>query len=175
MIVRLGRAFGFKTVNIVRRADAAEELRGLGADACVVHDTTIHPDEDFRSKVREATGEEPLSAAIDCIGGETGSRALRILGDQSRLVVYGTMSNEPLTVPSRTLMSGDRTLSGFWLGPWMARQSLLSKIGIVRSLGKLHREGVFTTAMGTAFPVEQFRDALRAEPRAGKILLRFRS
>lgn len=175
MVARLGRHFGFRTVNVVRRQEAAEELRDLGADTCVIHDATQDSEEEFRRAVHKATAGEPVRAAIDCIGGELGSRTLRALDERGRLVVYGTMSDKSLEVPSRVLMTGDRTLSGFWLGPWMARQSLLSKIGIVRSLGKLHRAGLFASDIGRVVPLEQFREPIQSGSRDGKTLFRLPS
>ena len=172
MVVRLGRHFGFRTVNVVRRPDAAEELRGLGAEACVVHDAAVNTEEELRGSLREVTGGQPIQAAIDCIGGELGSRILRGLGEGGRMVVFGTMSDAPLEVPSRVLMTADRTLSGFWLGPWMARQSLPGKLGIIRELGKLHRAGLFSSVIAGVSTLSQFREAFEARPHDGKLLIR---
>src|SRR5439155_10231340 len=35
MVLRLGKHFGFRTINVVRRREQAEELRRAGADAVI--------------------------------------------------------------------------------------------------------------------------------------------
>ena len=173
MVIRLGRHLGFRTLNIVRSAESAEELRGLGADGCVVHDASRHSFEDFSDKVSSALGGAPVRSAIDCIGGALGSRVLRKLSPEGRLVVYGTMSDAPLEVPSRVLMTADRSISGFWLGPWMAKASLLTKLGILRRLRALHLAGLFRSEIAGTYVFGEVRRALEqvAEGGKGKVLL----
>ena len=60
MVIRLGRRFGFKTVNVVRRREQAEELKALGADAVVVE-----VDGDVTQQVLNATKGQGVPYAID--------------------------------------------------------------------------------------------------------------
>lgn len=173
MVVRLGRHFGFRTLNIVRSAESAEELKRLGADACLIHDATRDSFEDLSNAASTALAGAPVRYGIDCIGGPLGSRVLRLLSSGGRLVVYGTMSDAPLEIPSRVLMTADRSLAGFWLGPWMARASLLTKLGIIRKLRSLHLAGLFRSEIAGTFPFAEVALAIaRAEASSqGKILL----
>jgi len=174
MVVRLGGHLGFRTVNLVRSAESAAELKTLGGDACLVHDPERDSFQDLASAVTAATGGEPVRCAIDCIGGTLGSRVLRVLSPGGRLVVYGTMSDAPLEVPSRVLMTADRSISGFWLGPWMAKEPLLAKLGIVRRLRSLHLAGLFRSEIGGTYGFAEFGRALEraAGGSQGKVLLR---
>jgi NADPH:quinone reductase-like Zn-dependent oxidoreductase len=70
VVLQIARRRGFKTINVVRRREQAEELKTLGADACICTD-----EEDIPERVREITGKEGLRKAIDAVGGETGAAA----------------------------------------------------------------------------------------------------
>ena len=100
MIIRLGRHDGFRTLNVVRRPEAKAELEALGAD--VVLATTDGPIEE---QVRAATGGAEVRYALDPVGGEIGSGLFRALGPGGRLLVYGSLSEEPLQIGSRSLVA----------------------------------------------------------------------
>ena len=68
-LIRLAREAGVKTVNVVRRAELADELRAAGADVVL----TDGPNLDAR--VRAAIGDGALPLAIDAVGGLTRSIA----------------------------------------------------------------------------------------------------
>ncbi len=54
MIIRLGRQMGFRTLNVVRRADHVAALKSLGADSVVVFDGASDSPEKLRTAIREA-------------------------------------------------------------------------------------------------------------------------
>ena len=74
-LIRLAREAGMKTVNVVRRAELAEELRAFGADVVL----TDGPDLD--SRVRAATGGGAMPLAIDAVGGSATQRLARCIDD----------------------------------------------------------------------------------------------
>ena len=75
-LIRLARETGAKTVNVVRRAELADELRAFGADVVL----TDGPDLDAR--VRAAIGGGALPLAIDAVGGSATQRLARCLDDE---------------------------------------------------------------------------------------------
>ena len=75
MVIRLGRHFGFRTINVVRRREQAEELQREGADAVVATN-----EESLPERVRALTGEEGVRFAMDAVGGATGSEVAGVLG-----------------------------------------------------------------------------------------------
>ena len=118
MVIRLGRHFGFRTINVVRRRDQAEELQREGADAVVATN-----EESLPERVRAVTGEEGVRFAMDAVGGATASQIAGVLGPGGRMVLYGTLSGEPLTLDPRTLMVGQKRVEGFWMSEWTRQQS----------------------------------------------------
>lgn len=168
MAIRLGVHRGFRTVNVVRRAEQAEELRGLGADAVVTFDAAAETPADLAAKVADATGGEPVRHAIDPVAGATGGAAVRCLADGGRLVSFGTLSGEPLAVPARHLLFHGLTVEGFWLGRWMAAAGLPAKIGVMRTVGKLLSDGVIANDVGGSFPLSRVAEAAAAAERPGR-------
>src|SRR5262245_19542760 len=99
MVTRLGGALGFRTINMVRRADAVQELRALGAE---VIDTSR---EDLLERVASITGGHGVGYALDCIGADTIPAMARCFAPTAHLVCYGSLSGDQLTMPVRDLMS----------------------------------------------------------------------
>lgn len=170
MIIRLGQIYGFGTINVVRRQEQADELRKLGATEVLVTDGN-----DLPEKVRAIAGDDGVSFAVDPVGGFLGSQVARCLGPTGRMLVYGTLSGEPLSVNARDLMTPGSRVEGFWLPNYMNTLGLLGKIRLLRQTGRLIRRGILTTPIGKVYPLTEVADAVRhAEEvgRGGKILLR---
>ena len=113
--------------------------------------------------------------AIDAVGGETGSECVRSLGRGGRLLLYSTLSGEPLNFDPRALMVGGKRVEGFWLSEWVRDQGIATKFLLFRRIGRLMKEGVLTAEVGSTFPLDDVRAAVHqaAVPgRQGKVLLR---
>jgi NADPH2:quinone reductase len=170
MVIRLGQQFGFRTLNVVRRHEQAQELLRAGGTAAVATN-----DEPLSARVQELTGGQGIRYAIDAVGGSTGSEVVRNLGRGGRLVVYGTLAGEPLTLDPRVLLVGQKRVEGFWLSEWVRDQKPWTMLWLFRQIGKLIRAGVLTSEVGVSFPLTDIRAAVRqaAQPgRQGKVLLR---
>ena len=174
MVVRLGKRFGFKTLNIVRRAEQAETLKSLGADAVVVFEPAKQSSDELQNEVRRVTGDRGVRFAIDPVGGATGSVVVKCLAPGGRMLVYGTLSPEPLSFSPRELMTPGASISGFWLARWLPQLSLLAKLKLIRTVSRLIQEGVLTSQIGEVFPMDRVSDAVQAAEtlgRSGKVLL----
>jgi len=170
MVIRLGRHFGFRTINVVRRREQAEELLRAGGDAAIATES-----ESLEDRVQALTGGMGAPFALDAVGGETGSAAARSLAPGGRLLVFGTLAEEPLSLPSRMLFLGTKRIEGFWLSEWAGRQSIVSMMRLFRRIQDLMAKGVLTTETGPSFPLDDVQGAVRqalAPGRSGKILLR---
>ena len=134
MIIKLGRHDGFKTLNVVRRREAVDALKSLGGDAVISSE-----DGPIDEQVRRVAGGEPVRFAVDPVGGEMGTQMLRSLSGGGRLVLFGTLSGEPIQVDSRLIISGPRTVEGFWLGHWMRQRSIPASLLLFREIAALIR------------------------------------
>lgn len=173
MIVRLGQRYGFRTINVVRRREQAEELLRLGGTAAIATN-----EESLTERVQALTGGEGVLHALDAVGGATGSEVAHCLGRGGQMLVYGTLAGEPLSIDSRTLMVGKKRVEGFWLSEWVRDQKPWTMLLLFRKIGKLLREGVLTSEVGKSFLLTDIHAAVRqaALPgRQGKVLLRMTS
>ncbi len=170
MIIKLGRHDGFKTLSVVRRPEAIAELKALGGDAVI--SSSEGPIEE---QVRKITGGAGVRYAIDPVGGATGMGLFRSLGEGGRLVLYGTLSGEPIPVDPRLVISGRRSIEGFWLGHWMRERSIPAALMLFRDIASLIRQNVLSSEIGRIYPLDRIQDAVREAGQAGhqgKILVR---
>ena len=171
MIIKLARHDGVKTINVVRRREAMAELTALGADAVV-----CSADGPIDEQVRKVVGPEGVRFALDPVGGDTGTGVFDSLAADGRMLVYGTLTGEPIRVDSRKMIAGRRILEGFWLGHWMRPRNIPQALRLFRELATLIRAGVLATDLGPAFaPADIAQAVLAAEAvgKHGKALIRF--
>jgi NADPH:quinone reductase-like Zn-dependent oxidoreductase len=169
MVIKLGNHFGFKTINVVRRPDHAAELSRLGASAVL-----ISGKDSIADKVKELTG-GGAHFALDAVGGPVGKAAVEALGTNGRMLVYGTLSGEPIALDSRTLMVGQKQIAGFWLSEWVKQQPVLAMLRLFREMQNLFRLKVLTSEVAEVFALDDYQRALaqtQSSARNGKVLLR---
>lgn len=169
-VVRMGRLYGFKTLCVVRSDSNSAELRELGADAVVETER-----QDLLAEVFRITAGQGVQHALDCVGGHLASELVQCLGMSGHLLVYGTLSGTPMQIPGRDLMMPLTRVSGFFLSNWLALQSPLKLLGVLRSVKKLTGAGIFNAEVTQVFDLGQVVDAVAAATtsgRTGKVLLR---
>src|SRR5262249_1259268 len=113
LVLRLGRHDGFRTINVVRRRAQAEELHRAGGDAVIATDA-----EDLEQRVREITGGAGAPFALDAVGGPTAAAVARALAAEGRLLLYGTLSGEPIPLDPRALVVGHKRVEGVLPSAW---------------------------------------------------------
>lgn len=175
MIARLGRHCGFKTVNVVRRDVYQESLRQAGGDEVIVFDPTMDPVEKLVEQVQAVTGSDLVRYAVDPVGGATAEAVVNCLGQQGRLLLFGTLSGQSMELAPRSIMERDASVSGFWLGNFMMQQNLIFKMKLVRRITGLIQSGVLATEIHSQYALSQITEAVRAaedQQVSGKIVLK---
>lgn len=169
MVIRLGKLFGFRTLNVVRRREQVEELTKLGADAVVVESDGPLPEQ----TAKIAPG--GVRYAIDPVGGATGSQVIASLTPGGRCLLYGSLTDEPITIHPRHILSNAVRVEGFWLGAWARQQRVVTILKLFRQVRALMRQGVLQSTFSATYPLEEVRQAVEhaATPgKGGKVLLR---
>jgi NADPH:quinone reductase-like Zn-dependent oxidoreductase len=173
MIIRLGKHCGFRTLNVVRRRQQAQELLQAGGDAVICTDS-----ESIEEQVKALTNGAGVLFALDAVGGATGSAVAQSLAPRGRLIVYGTLAEEPLAIHPRVLIVGQKRIEGFWLSEWTREQRSWTMLRLFRQIRGLLALDVLTTEIGATFALDDIKAAVgqAALPgRQGKILLRMSS
>lgn len=167
-LVQLGRAWGFRTVNLVRRREQGTELEALGADAVIC---TADPDWPERAAAHLPKGAD---GATDAVGGALGGEMLKLLRPGSTMLVYGALSMEPLQLPGGQLIFRTATVRGFWLTAWKQRTPKAERDRICAELMAAMVRGELRCPVEASFPLDRWREAVaraQAAGRGGKVLL----
>jgi NADPH:quinone reductase-like Zn-dependent oxidoreductase len=172
MLIRLAKRAGIKTINIVRRREAGAELRQLGADAVIV--STDGP---IDEQVRDIAGPDGVRYAIDPVAGESGTQLFKALHEEGRMLVYGSLSGEPIRVGDdpRYILAGRRVLEVFWLGYWLPRLETEARRQLMDAIAGLVRDGILETSPGRRYSLDEIGAAVTEAESArnqGKVLLR---
>ena len=178
-VIQLGAHVGFKTLNVVRRRSAVEDILALGGTAVICTE-----DEDLRERVADIAGHDGVFKAIDCVSGQVGADVSRALAPRGLLVVYGALSThrqtdpDKLTVPifARSLIYETKTVRGFWLFRWFTESPKDRMAAAIDRTVQLADSGVLRVPEGQPIPVERFSEAVylaEATAHGGKPLLVF--
>ena len=172
MVIRLGKSYGFETIAVVRRPELGDELRRDGATHVIAADPMR-----LVEAVRDATRGAGANHALDCVGGALGTAVIRSLTVDGHAVLYGTLSREPIELAPRDLMMPVARVSGFFLPTWLARQSLFTKLRVLRAVTSAIGDGTLATEVAATFSLDRHREAFEAAMRPGtrgKVLFRMR-
>ncbi|MDH3594991.1 MAG: zinc-dependent alcohol dehydrogenase family protein [Rhodospirillales bacterium] len=165
-VIRLAKARGIHTVNVVRRDSLVEPLKGIGADLVVVDG------DDLAARVRDRSGGAKL--AIDAIGGEATLRLADCLADGGTVVNYGFLSGQPCMITPHQAIVHGVTLKGFWLAG-LFRTAAPERIrAIYAEVARHLADGTLAAPVEATYDIADIKDALahaEREGRDGKILI----
>ncbi len=167
-LIRLARAEGLHTVNVVRRAELIAPLEAMGADVVVVDG------DDLAERVEAASGGAPLKLAIDAVAGAACMRLAECLAEGGTVVNYGLLSGQPCMItPHQTVFRG-LTLTGFWRAKALSGASPTEVAAFYDGLIDRIVDGSLRVEVAATYPIEDIRQALEhagRESRGGKILV----
>ncbi|MCS7022470.1 MAG: zinc-dependent alcohol dehydrogenase family protein [Gemmataceae bacterium] len=172
MVIRLGRWYGFRTLNVIRRPEQREQLQRLGADVIL-----LDSDGPLAEQVARHAP-EGVRFGLDPVGGPLGSALLAALAPGAHALIYGSLADAPLQVDPRLLISTGLCVQGFWLARWLTHQNLFRLLRFFRRVRRLIGQGVLQSSIAAVYPLEQYLAALEHASRpgkGGKVLLRLGS
>ena len=165
----LARSRGIHLLNLVRREEAAEDLRAAG-----VENVVCTADDGWKDRAREIIGEGHAVSAIDSVGGETGADLVELLARDGELVVFGTATGAPLPLSSGALIMKQITVRGFWGSQVSAEMDPEQRKKLMTELVTLAAKGDLALETGGSYPLTQVTEAMEAAltpGRAGKVML----
>jgi NADPH:quinone reductase len=159
--IQVAKALGAEVVAAVSTEAKAEIARRAGADQVVIG-------EDFRSQLAD-----PVDLIIDPVGGtERFKESLRSLASEGRVIVVGFTSGEIPEIKVNRLLLRNVDVRGCSFGVLATDPAGIADT--VARLTELAGTGAIRPLIGSSYPLEQGREALREldERRAtGKVVL----
>lgn len=159
---KLAANMGLSTINVVRRNDAAAELRLGGAEHVLVDGPNL------ADQIGSITGGVRPRLAIDAIGGAATQRLAASIAEGGTVVNYGLLSGEACRVAAHDTVFRDVTLRGFWLQRfWMASsQERIDALYI--KLAALVVSGELSVPVEAVYGLSQLKEALEHAGRPGR-------
>jgi NADPH:quinone reductase-like Zn-dependent oxidoreductase len=153
---------GLRTVNVVRRAELAGELKALGADVVLVDG------DDLADRVASATGKAAIRLGIEAIGGAATGRLAECVTTDGTVVHYGSMSGEDPKVGRSNFIYRGVKLTGFMLGRGLAKRNAARIREIYAELAGQVMAGTLYAPVDTVYPIEKIKDALAHADKGGR-------
>src|SRR5882757_2973066 len=169
-IIALAKLAGVKTLNVVRREEAAEQVRQWGGDRVVLQGDNLHKD------IEEALDGKKLSLVLDTVGGTPVGELAKSLKTGGSIVVYAMQSGQFPAISPKDLIYRGLSLHGFWLINWIRNAPRTEVQEIYQKLGNLVADGSLSATVEHVYPLEQFKQAFEHSlrpSRNGKILFKF--
>jgi len=169
-IIALTKLAGVKTLNVVRREEAAEQVREWGGDRVVLNGDNLHRD------IEEALDGKKLSLVLDTVGGTPVGELAKWLKPGGSIVVYAMQSGQFPAMPPKEFIYRGLSLHGFWLINWIRNASHVEIEEIYQKLGDLVADGSLSAAVEHTYPLDQYKEAFKQSlksNRSGKILFKF--
>jgi len=169
MFIRYFKEKGIKTINIVRRDDFTEELKGLGADY-VLNSTAP----DFEAQLKELAEKEQATIAFDAIAGDFTQKVVAAQPAGSICYVYGGLSGGAVTNLSIMELFKGKQISGFSLRRYFEELAKVGKIAGLFQESHARLSTTFKTNVHKVFKLEEIAEALvyyKENSSKGKILL----
>jgi NADPH:quinone reductase-like Zn-dependent oxidoreductase len=169
-VIALAKLAGVKTLNVVRREEAAAQVRQWGGDRIVLQGDNLHQD------IEETLGGKKLSLVLDTVGGTPVGELAKSLKPGGSIVVYALQSGQVPAIPPKELIYRGLSLHGFWLINWIRNAPRTEIEEIYQKLGDLVADGSLSAVVEQVYPLDQFKEAFKQSlqsNRGGKILFKF--
>jgi len=169
-VIQIAHELGYKTVNVVRRAELIQELRAEGGDVVLVDDDNL------REEVKTGTGGASIHLGLNSVGGDSALRLANCLAPGGTLVSFGAMSLQPLKIPTGLLIFKDLRFRGIWINKWYDNATPPERMQTFQPLFDMARHGLLKTKVEKAYPLSEAKAAVAHAAqgkRSGKIVFEF--
>ncbi|QYN24477.1 zinc-dependent alcohol dehydrogenase family protein [Amycolatopsis sp. DSM 110486] len=168
--VALAKRAGVKTLSIVRREDAAQQVRDLGGDLVLVDG------EDLGERIAGALDGAQLKLVLDGAADATAGALATALEFGGTVVAYSSATGAAAQLPLGDLIYRELNLRGFWLINWIRTAPREEIQRVYGELADLVAKGVLSAKVEATYQLEDYQaafDHARKPGRAGKVLFTF--
>ncbi len=166
--IQMAKAKGIRVAATVRHEYQKQLLINLGAEL-VINTTT----EKLAKVIFEKT-EIGVDVVFDAVGGELGVKALSCLKQKGKMLVFGALALENLSINSGLLIFKNLRIEGFWLSTWIEALSAEQRMKAFQQVFGFLMQNDSKADVAATYPLSEFKAALNAYEQAGrngKILL----
>lgn len=170
LVVALARRRGIKTLNVVRREEAAAEIRDAGGDVVLVSGPTLADD------IARELGDRRLRLVLDPLGGTHAAELVDALEFGGTAITYGSLTGAPTGPSTAALIGKEVRFTGFWLGNWYFRAPRHEIVGTLSYLAQLVADGELQVPVEATYSLDDHQKAFahaQATERGGKVLFTF--
>jgi trans-2-enoyl-CoA reductase len=153
-LIKLARRFGWKTMSVVRREAAAEQVRSWGGDRVVIDD------DDLESNLAQSLSGTELDIVVDSVGGRTARQLVHHLRFGGTLVSYAVLSGQTASPGVLDLIGRHVNWTGFWLINWLRRTDTTQVHSAYRDLVELVADGTLSARVDRTMRLEDWKDAV---------------
>ncbi|MDT5281203.1 MAG: hypothetical protein QOJ20_2398 [Mycobacterium sp.] len=153
-LIKLARRFGWKTMSVVRREAAAEQVRSWGGDRVVIDD------DDLESNLAQSLSGTELDVVVDSVGGRAARQLVHHLRFGGTLVSYAVLSGQTASPGVLDLIGRHVNWTGFWLMNWLRRTDTTQVHSAYRDLVELVADGTLSARVDRTMRLEDWKDAL---------------
>ena len=161
-LTALAHARGLRTVNLVRREGALDELVVPEGSVALVDGP------DLARRVAEATGKARIALGIDAVGGSASERLAQCVAPKGTLVVYGGMSGEAAKFSPATMIFREVTVRGFWLARWFREAPAEAQRRVMGELVRGVATGVLQARVAATVPLAEIKRAVALAATTGR-------
>ena len=164
--IQLAKAAGATVLATASSDERLERLKAYGLDHGINYKT-----EDVARAVMKITDKKGVNLVVDSVGGATLAGSLASLAYRGRCSMVGNAGREPMTVDVSSLMGGNRSLSGVFLGAEIMTDRAHDMIqGLIEDAAK----GAFKVVIDREFPLSDAAGAhayIESRQAVGRVLL----
>jgi len=167
--MQLARIYGYRTVNVMRRAGLDAIVAKSGGDVCIVDGT------DLGARVKEATEGAAIKLGIDAVAGAATQRLADCLAENAVIANYGLLSGEPCQLSPNDIIFSNISLRGVWLTMWLRGRDSTPELraAVYDELRGYIMDGRMHAEVEATYPLAQIKQAVAhaMRQRNGKIVI----
>ncbi len=164
--IQLAKRAGARVLATASSDDRLERLKPLGLDHGINYRTS-----DVVQSVMKLTDNKGVNLVVDSVGGSTLQGSILSLAYRGRVSMVGAAGREPMNVDVSTMMGGNRSLSGVFLGAEIATDRVHDNI---QRLVDEVAQGKLKVLIDKTFPLQEAAAAhayIESRKAVGRVLL----
>ncbi len=169
LMIGLARDKGLNTIALVRRAEAIEPLKALGATE--VLDVSAP---DFADQFAKASRTLKPRVFLDAVTDAISEKVFTLMPNNARWITYGKLSPElfPMTQMGQLIFQG-KQIEGFWLTRWMGQTPPEDVARVAAEVQKRFASGAWKTDVSVELPLREVVSRLAAatQRKDGKVMI----